>query len=561
MSSSLDAARDRLHATFGYADFRPGQVDVVTAVLSGRDTLGVLPTGGGKSLCYQVPALVLPGLTVVVSPLISLMKDQVDRLESHGVPAALLNSTLGTSEVSARLARVQRGELKLLYVAPERLEAPDLQRCLGRCQLSLLAVDEAHCISEWGHDFRPSFRRIAHVSDQLGRPQVVALTATATPSVRRDIMRQLRMRSPAVVVGGFDRVNLHYAVRSCRSDTDKDRALIEVVRAYARPAIVYASTRSSVERLTRHLTRSGVRALPYHAGLDGEQRHAMQESFMRGAVDTIVATNAFGMGIDKPDVRLVVHYAMPGTVEAYYQEAGRAGRDGAYSHCVLLHAHRDRFTHEWFINGMYPAKETVRRVHDLLRASADRGRIRAPMQGRETESAVRVLERHGVVFRERGNGTAVRVRLMATPVRIRRELGSRGTALELGLLRALWRVCGTDLDNGVSVDLHGLPPGIGAHTARTVLERLRERQFVDFQPLDEGLYLSRPELPLSAYDIDWETLERRRCSDMEKLETIQRYAITTQCRRAFVLRYFGESRAAGSCGGCDNCPTMQPSGA
>src|SRR5262245_28416868 len=264
MPSALDDARARLRATFGYHDFRPGQVDVVEAVLSGRDTLGVLPTGGGKSLCYQVPALVLPGLTIVVSPLISLMKDQVDRLESCGVAAALLNSTLGSGEVSSRLARAQRGELKLLYVAPERLEAPDVRRCLGRCQLSLLAVDEAHCISEWGHDFRPSFRRIAQVSDQLGRPQVVALTATATPSVRRDIVRQLRMPAPALVVGGFDRTNLHYAVKQCRSNDDKDRALLEVVRAHARPSIIYASTRSAVERIARHLTRSRLHALPYH---------------------------------------------------------------------------------------------------------------------------------------------------------------------------------------------------------------------------------------------------------------------------------------------------------
>ena len=549
----MELARDVLRRHFGYDDFRPGQIDVVGAVLAGSDTLGVLPTGGGKSLCYQVPALVLPGLTVVISPLISLMKDQVDRLVGRGVRATFLNSTLGPGEVSHRLAQAQRGEMKLLYVAPERFEAADLQRCLSRCRIALLAVDEAHCISEWGHDFRPSFRRIAGVSQRLGSPQLIALTATATPLVRGDIVRQLGMRRPRVIVSGFDRVNLRYDVRQCRSDADKDRMLLDVVKSHARPAIVYASTRASVERTARQLTRSGVSALPYHAGLDDDYRHQTQEKFMTGGVDTIVATNAFGMGIDKPNVRLVVHYAMPGTLEAYYQEAGRAGRDGDPAHCVLLHAHRDRFTHEWFIRGMYPDRATVERVYATLRASHVDGQALRRPAGRDAESAIRLLQREGILEERDTDGARVFVRLLATPTRIQRELANPAHSMELGLIRGLWKLEGDTCYHGLAVDLDDLSPGIAGRNARTALQRLRDRQFVDFHAVHAGLYLARPDAPLDSFDVDWEAISRRRAADLGKLDTMQQYAYTRMCRRAFVLRYFGDRAARDRCASCDNC--------
>ncbi|MEX2152878.1 MAG: ATP-dependent DNA helicase RecQ [Gemmatimonadaceae bacterium] len=554
----MESARAALRHYFGYGDFRPGQIDVIAAVLSGSDTLGVLPTGGGKSLCYQVPALVLPGLTVVISPLISLMKDQVDRLLGRNVPATFLNSTLGANEVSSRLSRAARGELKLLYVAPERFEAADVHRCLSRCTLSLLAVDEAHCISEWGHEFRPSFRRIAAVSQKLGFQQVVALTATATPVVRQDIVRQLNMRRPRVIVGGFDRANLRYAVRECRNDAEKDKALLKAMKSYARPAIVYASTRSAVERIAKLLTRSGVRALPYHGGLDDAHRHEVQETFMTGGVDTIVATNAFGMGIDKPNVRLVVHYTMPGTLEAYYQEAGRAGRDGLPGDCLLLHAFRDRFTHEWFIRGMFPERQAVRRVYDAIRASHRNGQVTPTPAGKDSDSAIRLLLQHKVLLQQRGTSPRVRVRLLATPNRISRELGSSATAIELGVLRALWRQGGAALEQGCVVDLDGLPPGIRGRTARDVLARLRDRQFVDVTVLGEEMYLSIPDASFEALRIDWNALALRATAEREKLDMMQRYTYTKNCRRAFVLRYFGErttNDGSAGCGGCDNCPS------
>lgn len=562
---TLDEARATLHAAFGYPDFRPGQARAVESVLSGRDTLVILPTGGGKSLCYQVPALLMPGLTVVVSPLISLMKDQVDALVARGLPAAYINSTLTAAQVADRLARAQRGELKLLYVAPERFDAGNTAERLRAMGVSLLAVDEAHCISEWGHDFRPSYLRMRSVRERLGDPPTIALTATATPEVREDIVRQLGLRHPETVITGFDRVNLRYYVVSTKTEAEKDAALVQVLRERDGLAVVYASTRKAVERIAAVLERAGIRAAAYHAGLDDAHRHEVQDAFMNEDVRAIVATNAFGMGIDKPNVRLVVHYAMPGTLEAYYQEAGRAGRDGLASECVLLHAFPDRFTHEFFIKGAYPERKVVERTYAQLQRAADASGLVtvSPValarllpdktSPREVESAIRILARAGAVQLESEAGSRVFVRLLATPERIRRELPDE-PALERGLLRALWRVAREALYDGTLVDLDGLPPGFGGVSGTIpLLEWLQERQFLVWERGGGGTRLTRPSAPLAAFVVDWQGLERRRQGELAKLDAVQRYAYTTGCRRAFVLRYFGDAAARSPCNGCDNC--------
>ncbi len=369
---TLDDARAKLAQVFGYSAFRPGQERAVESVLAGRDTLVILPTGGGKSLCFQVPALLLPGLTVVVSPLISLMKDQVDALEARGIAAAFINSTLTAGQISDRLARAARGELKMLYLAPERFDLASTAPQLSRAGVSLLAIDEAHCISQWGHDFRPSYLRMRAVREALGDPPTVALTATATPTVRRDIAQQLALRSPQVIITGFDRTNLSYSVLPARNDAEKDSILVEALRE--RDGTRDQSTRPPVARSSVSARCSRAKESPppaYHAGLDDAHRHEVQEDFMRERVRAIVATNAFGMGIDKPNVRLVIHHSMPGTLEAYYQEAGRAGRDGLRSEAILLHAFPDRFTHEYFIKGSYPERELVARTYAALQRRAD----------------------------------------------------------------------------------------------------------------------------------------------------------------------------------------------
>ncbi len=352
--TSIDPVRT-LHERFGLRDFRPGQREVIDQVLARRDVLCVMPTGGGKSLCYQLPALLLEGLTLVVSPLIALMKDQVDALTARGVRATMLNSTLDPAEQRVRLAEIEAGRYDLVYVAPERFRSGRFVEAMARLGPSLLAVDEAHCISEWGHDFRPDYARIGLARKRLGMPPCIALTATATDLVRRDIADQLDLREPAQFVTGFDRPNLSYQVVPTRRDPEKLKALASVLRSSPGPAIIYASSRARCEAIGQYLRDELKRpAVVYHAGLDRQERTEAQDRFMDGDVEVVVATNAFGMGVDKADVRSVIHYNLPGTLEAYYQEAGRAGRDGLPARCALLFAQGDRFLQEMFIENEYP---------------------------------------------------------------------------------------------------------------------------------------------------------------------------------------------------------------
>lgn len=554
----LDAARAVLRQQFGYPDFRKGQTEAIATVLAGRDVLVVLPTGGGKSLCYQVPALVLPGMTVVISPLISLMHDQVQALERRGISATYIDSTLERGELQARLMRAMRGELKLLYVAPERLMTGDLARRLRSTRLALLAVDEAHCISEWGHDFRPSYLRLAQARAAIGAPPTIALTATATPDVRRDIVRQVGLKQPKVIVTGFDRPNLTFRVLPAGTDRLKSAALLDVMRRSTGASVVYASTRGTVERLAGFLSRNGVPAAAYHAGRVDAVRARAQAAFMTDKVRAIVATNAFGMGVDKPDVRTVVHYAMPGTLEAYYQEAGRGGRDGQPAVATLLHAYADRFTHEFFIAASSPPWELVERVHSLLRSGPEGidPALLAARVGRGTaaaglEAALRVLRGAGLLAEDGGAGEHANVRLVATPKRIRAELG-RAESFELGVLRSLWRAHGERLAHGLTVDLSQLPPGFGGvQNVGPVLSALQARQLVVWSPVVRRLQLSDPDTPLEKA-VPKRSLERHRQHSLGKLRAMERYAFAKTCRRAELLRYFGE-RPRAVCSGCDNC--------
>ncbi|MGZ6080896.1 MAG: RecQ family ATP-dependent DNA helicase, partial [Myxococcaceae bacterium] len=341
-------ARAELERHFALKTFRPGQAEVIDSVLAGRNVVVVMPTGAGKSLCYQLPAVMLKGLTLVVSPLIALMKDQVEQLEARGIPATLINSTIPELERAERIRKMRAGAYRLVYVAPERFRSPSFVDALGEVGVELLAVDEAHCISQWGHDFRPDYALLGQVRKRLRPPRTVALTATASPEVREDIVKSLLMKDPRVFVAGFDRPNLFLEVLKISGDEERRAACAQVI-AEGGSGIVYCATRKQADAMQGALRLRGHDPVVYHAGMDEAERHKAQDRFMGDPSAVAVATNAFGMGIDKPDIRFVIHANIPRAVEAYYQEVGRAGRDGRPATALLLFNHADVFTQQRLI--------------------------------------------------------------------------------------------------------------------------------------------------------------------------------------------------------------------
>lgn len=354
----MSTIHDILQSTFGYSAFRQPQEEIIENVLAGKDTVVLMPTGGGKSLCYQVPALAIEGITLVISPLIALMKDQVDALRANGVSAAFINSTLTEGELAHTIRLLKAGEIKLLYIAPERFAVPDFQELLKLLPIALIAIDEAHCISEWGHEFRPDYRNLGGLRDRLfPKAPIIALTATATPQVRDDIVKQLHMREPRIFQSSFNRPNLFYTVRP---KSGAREFLLQHLKKYQEESvIIYCLSRKETESLATFLHKHGYKAKAYHAGLEKEKRQSIQEKFQKDALQIIVATIAFGMGIDKPNVRLVVHYHVPKSVEGYYQETGRGGRDGLPSECLLFYSEADLRNLQFFINQMEVAAEKV----------------------------------------------------------------------------------------------------------------------------------------------------------------------------------------------------------
>ncbi len=562
LSTLTQETRAELVHHFGLSEFRPGQAEVIAAVLRGTNAVVVMPTGAGKSLCYQLPAVMLPGVTLVVSPLIALMKDQVEQLSSRGIPATFINSSLGDLERAERLARIRSGAYKLVYVAPERFRSPAFLDALSEVKVELFAVDEAHCISHWGHDFRLDYAGLGRVRKRLRPPRTVALTATATPEVREDIVRSLLMKDPQVFVAGFDRRNLFLEVVNVATDVERRAACTQLVTEYG-SGIIYCATRRAADGLHRALRELGHPATLYHAGMEEDARRKAQDEFMAHDDAVAVATNAFGMGIDKPNIRFVAHANIPRAVEAYYQEIGRAGRDGAEARAVLLFNHADVFTQERLIQANHPTESVFADVWGALQAVEEFQQGLTALAGQvgasefEVTAALRILEREGKISRGgRGEGR-YRIRLQDKALQVkphssqarallahlldRFPLGSSGVAE----LREIAR--GAELSEAEAHHAIGLLEKRGALAVKRPFtgRSIRALERVSYREL--GLDLSR--------------LREQEKRSLLLLRRMTDYAYSKRCRRAFILRYFGESGGPPRCTACDNCagPRLHPS--
>ena len=532
---SIADALTSLREHFGFSDFREGQREVIAAILAGKDSVVVMPTGSGKSLCYQLPAMMFTGATIVVSPLIALMKDQVDALRARDLPATFINSSLGEREQWSRIDALRKGRFKLVYVAPERFRSSRFLEALKSINVSLFAVDEAHCISTWGHDFRPDYLRLKGVVEALHAAghgaQTVALTATATPYVRSDIIQQLGLTRPETFVSGFDRPNLTIDVVHTEKEREKIARIKRLAKTHEGSGIIYAATRKAVEQVALELQGQGLSVSAYHAGMGDSARVKAQEDFMTGRTQMIVATNAFGMGIDKPDIRFVAHYQMPGSIEAYYQEIGRAGRDGLVSSCVLLFNYADKNTHDFFIEGSYPSVELVRDVYNALVSTGlkcielSAGEIgkRAGLRNEmAVQSALYLLERAGHLQRIANTGS-----------------GGRAANPPWNVNPGNMRVGGTR-PGGASGAL--VSQALARQDSTTINARRRTRGIV---MLDS--------VPVTKLRVTPGDVERRAALERRKLREIIEFCYSEYCYRAHILDYFGDRHHARQCGTCGNC--------
>ena len=487
LAQSLD---EGLRELFGFDEFREGQREAMDDIMAGRDALVVMPTGSGKSLCYQLTACAKAGVTLVISPLIALMKDQVDSLKRLGLPVTEINSSMSFDEQQRRIQGLRNGAYKIVYVAPERFRSASFCQALSEVNVSMLAVDEAHCVSQWGHDFRPDYLRIADIRRQFGAPQTVALTATATRAVQRDIVEQLDIPNADIRVSGFERPNLFFEVFHARRDADKMARLSALIDYYdGESVVVYCATRKQVRQVQKKLHAEGVRAATYHGGMGDEERAQVQNKWMEGGVPVLVATNAFGMGVDKSDVRAVAHYNVPGSVEAYYQEAGRAGRDGEPAHCLLLYNFADKGIHDFFAENSYPLRTQVLRVWQYLCNQASGA----------------------------GGPNPVVVDIYAD--KIARDLSREGVKLHAFAVESSLRL----LQSAQHISMGG--PGQG-------IELLDQARLEDVR-------------------VDWESVEHRRSVAERQLANMLQYASANGCLQHELLTYFNSESSFGL--RCEHC--------
>ncbi|MCQ2310910.1 MAG: RecQ family ATP-dependent DNA helicase [Paludibacteraceae bacterium] len=549
--------KQALKTYFGYDDFRPLQAEIIDNVLAGRDTLALMPTGGGKSLCFQIPALVQEGLCLVISPLIALMKDQVENLKRRGIQAAAIYTGMSQDRQYVALNNCQFGPYRCLYVSPERLENADFRKRLLQLPITLIAVDEAHCISEWGYDFRPSYLKIAQIRNAV---PILALTATATPDVAEDIQQKLAFRQTNILKKSFARSNLSYVVRYCANAEAKTQQLLHILSSVQGSAIVYVRNRKRAEELAALIGCSF-----YHAGLAAEERARRQEAW-KNSTSSIVCTNAFGMGIDKPDVRLVIHYDLPDTLEAYFQEAGRAGRDEKQAYAVLLYSPEDKTKARKRVHDNYPEKEFIESVYhktcDFLGVGAGSGLghvfalhldelisvMHLPLL--PTQSALHILTNAGYIKYEDEQETQPRIQINVST----QDLKSYAlTKEQQDLLQRLMRKYPgifTDLQylrEEITDEIHNHLSGLAARHIVTYIPRSYAARFTFAKERQTDIWLSQ------------EVYEKRVTHYVKKLKSMVEYAENTQfCRSQLLLSYFGEENAP-CCGTCDVCRSRKQS--
>ena len=555
-----------LKEKFHFSAFRKWQEEIIHTLLTRRDVVVVMPTGSGKSLCYQLPALLLDGVTLVISPLIALMKDQVDGLVQNEVPATFINSALTPPEQGQRLREIQQGKYKLVYIAPERFRNPGFMEGIRSCRVSLIAVDEAHCVSEWGHDFRPDYLRLKGVVEKLSHPPVAALTATATPDVRQDIITQLGLRQPIAFVAGFDRPNLRFHVKKVEGERDKVDAIVTLLKKGLRKGIIYAATRKNVEALTLALRSNGYKAGSYHAGMEMESRKVVQDLFMEGTLPVVVATNAFGMGIDKADLRFVVHYDIPGSLEAYYQEVGRAGRDGKPATCLLLFNYADTFTQEFFIDGSYPPQDMVERMYEVLcdigtdeiemTQKALAGRLgRSKSNEMAVSSCLKILEKAGYIERGWEGEHQARVTLCVEPEELHRQVEGK-SKYQKEIVNYCVDVLYGSKEKTLLVDLDVMAEhlNLAPEQLRRHFSTLHQAGSIEYRPPFRGRGLKIvSRVPVAELNINFQEIERRSLFERKKLRRMIDYAYTDECLRRFILEYFGERITKDGCDNCSNC--------
>ena len=556
---------------WGYDDFRPGQDTVIQSVFDGKDTLVLFPTGGGKSLCYQVPSMVMEGLTIVISPLVALMQDQVEQLQKRGIRATFINSTIPGYEVEQRLVNARNGMYKMLYIAPERLATDRWKVEQQQLNISLIAIDEAHCISEWGHNFRPSYRKIKEEFGDLPEDvRWMALTATATPEVREDLVENLEFDDPTIVTGSFERPNLQWWVTKTARQRD---TLFKAVEKGAKlgSGIVYANTRRDCEKLAKGFNAMGIRSAAYHAGMGNDERERVQQKWIDGSIPVVVATNAFGMGIDKADCRFVIHGTLPLSLEAYYQEAGRAGRDGEKSYPILIYKEGDKEVLKSRIERSYPDEQTLIKTYNALcdhlelavgseqesAESVDYGAIakRADLKEMQVKASMEVLQRLEILEITELYKPKIGIRFVVSHELVR-EFINKAEAKKGDFLDRLYRQFGP----GAFHQLHYLDEeylveklDVTAHKLQKALDVFsRHDQLMQFRRVGDQPLVRLLESRAQRFRVDQKEAYHYRDVLLKKLEYMHQFAETNGCREKFLRAYFGETDAD-DCGHCDYC--------